>query len=48
MINVETTPKTTIEMELNGIKMAATIGDKFPVIANTNPTILYRTFNGRK
>jgi len=27
---------------LAGIKMAATMGDKFPLTANDSPTILYR------
>jgi hypothetical protein len=32
---------TTIEMELKGIKMAATIGSNCPVIAKYSPIILY-------
>ena len=37
MMFVATVTKTTIDMELKGIKMAATIGDKFPVTANNIP-----------
>src|SRR5690606_36919949 len=32
----------TTEMELIGIKIAATTGSRFPEIANAKPTILYR------
>ena len=34
--------KLTTVMELKGIIIAATNGDKFPLIAKLNPTILYR------
>ena len=32
----------TTEMELIGIKIAATTGSKFPLIAKAKPTILYK------
>ena len=33
---------TTTEIELSGIRMAATIGDNTPCTANPNPTKLYK------
>ena len=33
--------KITIDIELNGIRIAATMGDKFPVTANSIPMKLY-------
>jgi hypothetical protein len=34
--------KVTTEIELNGIRIAATTGESKPCTANDNPTILYR------
>ena len=41
-IRVLKVAKTTTEIELIGIIMAATTGAKFPVIAKPNPMILYK------
>lgn len=38
---LKVTYKTT-EIELIGINIAATMGDRFPVTANNNPIILYK------
>ena len=42
MIPVATVTKATILMELTGIRMAATIGERFALSAKLSPTRLYR------